>query len=227
MLRVPANRLNLGLVSPMGKSASKPEAPPPLTDLDMLLETVVAYYESTRATVASNCEWAHDELAPHYEWSRNTSLTDCLGEEAKDWVSTELSVLETALLAAFFGWFLLVRVTHATTPMKKTAELDMAALNRVNIFKECFLGYLGAGMLEPIMAIAGNDSASTSTIVINLLELCGLFSWLYLLSDAFDTSDTQQAFVYYDRIRKDSKDTDMPRWLKKARKGAEGDAVRG
>ena len=35
----------------MGKSASKPEAQPPLTDLDMLLETVVAYYESTRATV--------------------------------------------------------------------------------------------------------------------------------------------------------------------------------
>ena len=26
------------------------------------------------------------------------------------------------------------------TPMKKTATLNMAALNRVNIFKECFLG---------------------------------------------------------------------------------------
>ena len=32
--------------------------------------------------------------------------------------------------------------------------------------------------------------------------------------------------MYYDRIRKDAKDADMPVWLKKARKGAEGEEVR-
>lgn len=96
----------------------------------------------------------------------------------------------------------------------------MPALNRVNIFKECFLGYVNAGMLEPIMAIASSDyDVTTRSLLLNTFQLLGLFSWLYLLSDAFDISDTQQAFVYQDRIRKDKQDKDMPDWLKKAKKG--------
>ena len=42
---------------------------------------------------------------------------------------------------------------------------------------------------------------------------------LYLLSDAFDISDTQQAFVYWDRI--DSKGK-LPPWLRRS-KGRKGD----
>ena len=37
-------------------------------------------------------------------------------------------------------------------------------------------------MFEPIMAIAGADDLSTKGLVINLCQLVGLFSWLYLLS---------------------------------------------
>ena len=60
----------------------------------------------------------------------------------------------------------------------------MPALNRVNIFKECFLGYVNAGMLEPIMAIASSEyDVTTRSLFINLAQLLGLFSWLYLLSD--------------------------------------------
>ena len=33
---------------------------------------------------------------------------------------------------------------------------------------------------------AGDDEVSPRELLINLFQLCGLFSWLYLLSDAFD-----------------------------------------
>ena len=105
------------------------------------------------------------------------------------------------------------------TPMKKSAVLNMHALNRVNIFKEVFLGYVNAGMLEPILAIASSEYDITGkSLAINFAQLLGLFSWLYLLSDAFDISDTQQAFVYWDRIDKGS----LPSWLRRS-KGTRGD----
>lgn len=105
--------------------------------------------------------------------------------------------------------------------MKKTAVLNMRALNRVNVFKECFMGYLGAGMLEPIMAIASADHDPTGKdLIINLAQLFGLFAWLYLLTDAFDISDTQQSYVYFSRIDK------PPPWLTKG-KYSEANEIRG
>lgn len=133
----------------------------------------------------------------------------------------EISHAEAALLVGFAAFCSLIHVYGRMTPMKKQAVLNMHALNRVNLFKECFLGYVNAGMLEPIMAIASSDyDMSTRSLVINLAQLLGLFSWLYLLSDAFDCTDTQQAFVYYDRIDKDK----LPSWLRrpKGRKGEIG-----
>ena len=55
--------------------------------------------------------------------------------------------------------------------------------------------------MKPIMAIASSDyDVSSKSLLINLFQLLGLFSWLYLLSDAFDISDTQQSFVYWSRV---------------------------
>lgn len=98
------------------------------------------------------------------------------------------------------------------------------------MFKECFLGYVNAGMLEPILAIASSDyDVTTRSLLINLAQLLGLFSWLYLLSDAFDISDTQQAFIYWDRIGKGLSEKARPAWLRKARSrhGREGAELRG
>lgn len=86
-------------------------------------------------------------------------------------------------------------------------------------------------MLEPILAIASSEyDVTTKSLVINLAQLLGLFSWLYLLSDAFDITDTQQAFIYWDRITECGKKTDLPPWLKR-RKGQsahdEGAELRG
>lgn len=142
----------------------------------------------------------------------------------------ELSVFEATLFTTFLAFLAAVHVYGRTTPMKERATLNMAALNRVNIFKECFLGYVNAGMLEPIMAIAGDDDLTAKSLVINVFQLLGLFSWLYLLSDAFDITDTQQAFIYWDRLTNMGTRKDLPPWLKRA-KGAsvhvEGSELKG
>ena len=46
-----------------------------------------------------------------------------------------------------------------------------AGLNNVNLFKEVFLSYLNAAILEPILAIGGMETSNTTQIVINLLSL--------------------------------------------------------
>jgi hypothetical protein len=143
------------------------------------------------------------------------SVVEYFGAPA--WLS-QLSVSEAAFFATFIVFLATIHFIGRVTPMKKSATLNMAALNRVNLFKECFLAYVNAGMLEPILAIASADyDVSTKSLMINLAQLLGLFSWLYLLSDAFDISDTQQAFIYWDRITDCGQKKDLPSWLKRAK----------
>ena len=89
--------------------------------------------------------------------------------------------------------------------------LDMGALNRVVTFKEVFLAYLGAGMLEPLLTMASADALTARDVLVNTLQLLGLCVWIYLLSDAFDTSDVVQAFLYKG-FRGGGRVTHMP-WL--------------
>jgi len=142
----------------------------------------------------------------------------------------EVSVFEAMLFGVFMLFLIGVHIVGATTPMKKQATLNMAALNRVNVFKEVFMGYVNAGMLEPILAIASSDyDTSYKSTIINLAQLIGLCSWLYLLVDAFDISDTQQAFVYWDRVTKQG-EKELPPWLKRPKGAAahdEGSELRG
>ena len=72
-------------------------------------------------------------------------------------VLEQLSVYEVVLLFICLGFLILIHLWGRMVPMNKTAVLNLSALNRVNIFKECFLGYVNAGMLEPILAIASAD----------------------------------------------------------------------
>ena len=69
------------------------------------------------------------------------------------------------------------------------------------------------------MAIASSEyDVTTRSLFINLAQLLGLFSWLYLLSDAFDCTDTQQAYVYWTRIDASK----LPSWVRRA-KGRKGE----
>eukprot|EP00757_Euglenozoa_sp_SAG-D1_P005859 gene5859-2492_t len=81
----------------------------------------------------------------------------------------------------------------------------------VQVFKECFMGYLGAAILEPILSIANKETISLENCVFNLLMLFGLFSWTALLADAFDDNDVRQGFVY--RAIVNEKDEDVEKFL--------------
>ena len=134
-----------------------------------------------------------------------------------EWLDA-LSVRESLVACVFIIFLVGNQLYGRITPMKKTATLDMPALNRVNIFKEVFLGYVNAGMLEPILAIASSDyDITTKSLITNMSQLLGLCSWLYLLTDAFDVTDTQQAYIYWDRIAKQGtvKEKDFPKWFKR------------
>ena len=89
------------------------------------------------------------------------------------------------------------------------------------------MGYVNAGMLEPIMTIASEDELTIRGLIINFCQLIGLFSWLYLLSDAFDITDTQQNLIYWDRICEQGKKKakDLPEWLTIKKAGNTDDAV--
>ena len=151
------------------------------------------------------------------------SVVDAFG--LPPWLD-ELSVMELALALGFLAFLSIITVYGRATPMKKEAVLSMSALNRVNMLKECFLAYVNAGMLEPILAISSSE-CDGHHLIINMAQLLGLFSWLYLLSDAFDVSDTQQAFIYWDRIAKKHKSS-LPHWLRPSRqRSGEGAELRG
>lgn len=47
----------------------------------------------------------------------------------------------------------------------------------------------------------------------------------YLLTDAFDISDTQQAYIYWDRIQQRGAATSLPSWFKKAGKANAGGSM--
>jgi len=138
----------------------------------------------------------------------------------------DLSVQEFSVFVIFMTFLVGMRVYGHAQKMQEKAVLNMAALNRVNVFKECFLGYVNAGMLEPIMALAGEDDITPRALIVNVSQLIGLFSWLYLLSDAFDITDTQQNFIYWDRLCAQGTKavSDLPKWLTIKKAGATEDA---
>lgn len=76
-------------------------------------------------------------------------------------------------------------------------------MNNVNLFKEVFLAYLNAAILEPILTIGGMETPDATQIVINLLSLFSICWWLYLITDAFSFEDVTQFFKYHVDLREE------------------------
>uniref|UniRef100_A0A6S8P6F7 Uncharacterized protein n=1 Tax=Amphora coffeiformis TaxID=265554 RepID=A0A6S8P6F7_9STRA len=92
--------------------------------------------------------------------------------------------------------------------------LDMSNLNDAANFKEVFLCYLQASVLEPVLAIGGMERAQDEAAVINLLTLASICWWIWLITDAFDFADVMQRFKYSNELREDrNKDPDAYQWL--------------
>lgn len=74
--------------------------------------------------------------------------------------------------------------------------LNFAALNEAVLYKELFLAYLGAALIEPVLAIAGMEEAEGASLVINAVTLLAICWWMWIITDAFDFSDVMQAYKY-------------------------------
>ena len=119
--------------------------------------------------------------------------------------------------ASFFVMMICILATlrWSSTFASYTGErtLNMQALNRAIATKEILWAYLNAGLLEPLLTIAGSEEITEKQLIVNCLQLFGLMSWIYLIFDAFDTSDVQQAYVYRKLQKQRKADAaDLP-WL--------------
>lgn len=106
---------------------------------------------------------------------------------------------------------------RATTDssFNKSFEVDMQSLNNTICIKEVMLCYLGAAILEPVLAIAGSESVEGDQLVLNLLMLSSICWWIWLITDAFDCANITQQFKFGVEFRED-KDNDASnyKWLK-------------
>jgi hypothetical protein len=135
------------------------------------------------------------EISPPEAWWEGTTVV------------AGLSAGEAALLCALLAMLLYVRISgrqamkDALGAKNATRALDISALARVTLVKEVFMAYLGAAILEPLLAIANTDSNATGKeLFVTVMELLSLIFWFYMLTDAFDTSDTAASFVYNKKL---------------------------
>ena len=92
---------------------------------------------------------------------------------------------------------------HKALAAKGVRTLNMTALTQAASFKEVFLAYLNAAILEPLLSIASDDGEDRKHLLVDGMQLLGLVFWTYMLTDAFDTADTAASFVYRYKVAKD------------------------
>jgi len=85
--------------------------------------------------------------------------------------------------------------------------LNVRALNEASLYKEVFLAYLNAALLEPVLAIAGMEEVAGEELVISILTLVSICWWIWLVTDAFDFADVLQHYKFHGDIAKEIKNT--------------------
>lgn len=95
---------------------------------------------------------------------------------------------------------LLFAISYAANKrsLSKVTErtLSMSGLNRALIFKEVFLSYVSAIVLEPVINIVTNPEMQVKSLVVNLSMILAIMWWVYILNDAFDCNDVTQDKKY-------------------------------
>lgn len=82
--------------------------------------------------------------------------------------------------------------------LSKVSErtLSMSGLNKAVIFKEVFLSYVSAIVLEPVINIVTNPEMQFKSLAVNLSMILAIMWWVYILNDAFDCNDVTQDKKY-------------------------------
>lgn len=104
-----------------------------------------------------------------------------------------------------FGFFVfLIFVLSNLRKMRSSCEdatLNMSKLNLAVVVKEVFWNYLQAALMEPMVQIATRSSdlithGEKDLLIMHVLMLVSLLWWTYIITDAFDESDTEQEFKF-------------------------------
>jgi len=74
--------------------------------------------------------------------------------------------------------------------------LDLSALNSAIMYKEVFMAYLNAALLEPVLAIGGMEEVVGQELAINVFTLASICWWIWVVTDGFDYTDVCQCFKY-------------------------------
>lgn len=92
--------------------------------------------------------------------------------------------------------------------MTGDCPVSMSALNSAVLFKEVFMAYCNAAILEPILTIAGEiPDVTLASFVVNMTMLLAMGYWISILTDAFDTTDIEQEFAFQSLGEEAKKDT--------------------
>lgn len=120
-------------------------------------------------------------------------------EPRQEWMG--LDEFEITVLAGMVTFLIVARVIGQQLVRQALSErservLRLSRLNTTVVFKEVFVNYLCAAILDPVLAIAGQQAVVGKQMVVNLATLGGILWWIFLLTDAFDTADTSHAHKY-------------------------------
>lgn len=116
------------------------------------------------------------------------ALSECELEEPGQWQALG------ALL--FLGAVVLLRILQYQDGLGGTRTLDLSALNDACMYKEVFMAYLNAALLEPVLAIGGMEEAVGEELLINIFTMGSICWWIWLVTDAFDYADICQRYKY-------------------------------
>lgn len=125
-------------------------------------------------------------------------VTDTINYVSRKFEESEEFRLQVMFMVTFILSIITLRMlsTGRLQSLKGEHTLSMSALNEANLFKEVFLSYLNAALLEPVLAIAGMQEVVGEELIINIFTLGSICWWIWLVTDAFDFTDVMQTFKY-------------------------------
>ena len=118
-------------------------------------------------------------------------------------------------MVAFMVFIFLIRLFTASRLQALSGKhtLDLSALNDACMYKEVFLAYLNAALLEPVLAIGGMQEVVGRELVVNMFTLGSICWWTWMVTDAFDYTDVAQHFKYHVDLREEALGKSKYDWL--------------
>lgn len=129
--------------------------------------------------------------------SSNSSVNDMMSSFTKELEEPEIQ-LQISCMALFIASIAFIRLLTGSRLKSLNGDhvLDLSALNDACMYKEVFLAYLNAALLEPVLTIGGMQEGMGQKLAINIFTLGSICWWIWMVTDAFDYTDICQSFKY-------------------------------